>query len=166
MAKAGKKASGDGGGVKVIAANPNARRNFQIEEKVEAGISLLGTEIKSIRDSAPNLRDSYVEIDLEGTHFYAHIRNLHIAPYKHGSAWNHEPERKRQLLLKKHQLAKLFGATRQKGYTVVPLRMYFKQGWAKLELGMGKGKKLHDKRDTLKSKAIERDMAQARKRSR
>lgn len=148
-------------GEKLIASNPIARSNYFIEDVVEAGMVLTGTEIKSMRTQAPNIRDSYVEV----RNHEAWLLNCHIAPYSHGNIWNHEPTRKRKLLLHAHQVQWLFEAIKQKGLTIVPTRIYLKKGKAKIELGLGKGKKKHDKRETLKGKSADREMAQAKKRS-
>jgi SsrA-binding protein len=149
---------------KLIANNPAARHDYFIEEVVEAGLVLTGTEVKSLRAAAPGLRDSYVEVSgTAHSTIEAWLVNCHIAPYSHGNIWNHEPLRRRKLLLHRHQLEKLFGATIQKGMTIVPLRMYFKQGRAKVEIGLGKGKKKHDKREDLKKKSAQREMDIAKK---
>lgn len=146
-------------GEKLIATNPLARQNYFIEEVVEAGMVLQGTEIKSLRDQAPNIREAYVEIR-KGE---AWLVNAHISPYSHGNIWNHEPRRNRKLLLHRRQIERLIGATVREGMTVVPTRIYLKEGRAKIELALAKGKKKHDKRETLKEKAAAREMAQARK---
>lgn len=151
-------------GEKLIASNPVARSNYLISEVVEAGIALTGTEIKSLRSQAPNLRDSFVDIRSYRAGFEAWLSNVHIAPYSHGNIWNHDPLRRRKLLLHRHQLEKMHGALIQKGMSIVPLKMYFKKGRAKIELGLGKGKKKYDKRETLKQKTAEREMEVARKR--
>ncbi len=148
-------------GEKLIASNPIARSNYFIDEIVEAGIVLTGTEVKSLRTQAPNLRDSFVEVVARSNSFEAWLVNTHIGPYSHGNIWNHIALRKRKLLLHRHQLQKMHGAVVQKGMTIIPLRMYFKKGIAKIELGLGKGKKKYDKRETLKKKAIERDLNSA-----
>ncbi len=150
-------------GEKLIATNPKARANYFIEEVVEAGLVLTGTEVKSLRAQAPNLRDAFVEVNSRGAKIEAWLLNAHIAPYAYGNIWNHEPLRRRKLLLHRHQLEKMFGAITQKGISIVPTRMYFKKGRAKIELGLGKGKKKFDKRETLKKKSAEREMAVARK---
>lgn len=148
-------------GEKLIGTNPTAHQNYFISEMIEAGILLGGTEVKSLRTSAPNLRDSFVEV----THkMEAWLVNAHIAPYTHGNIWNHEPLRKRKLLMHRHQIEQLHSSIQRDGMTVVPIRMYFKKGRAKIELGLGKGKKRHDKRETLKKKSVEREMDQAKKR--
>lgn len=154
------------GGEKLLASNPTSRQNYFIDEVVEAGLILTGTEIKSLRAAAPNLRDAYVEVRSKNGRIEGWLLNCHIAPYTHGNIWNHDPLRHRKLLLHRHQLEKLYAAIIQKGQSVIPTRMYLKSGRAKLELGLGKGKKKHDKRDTLKKKSAEREMDQARKRSR
>jgi SsrA-binding protein len=155
-----------GSGEKLIATNPNAKRNFHIEEVVEAGIALQGTEIKSLRNQSPNLNDAFAEISgKRGSALEAWLVNAHIAPYTHGNIWNHEPLRRRKLLLHRHQIDKMFGAITQKGYTVVPTRMYFKDGYAKVELGLGRGKTKGDKRDSTKKRDAQREMDQARKKS-
>jgi SsrA-binding protein len=151
---------------KVIATNPNGRSNYFIEEELEAGLVLTGTEIKSIRATAPNLRDAYVEVRGKVGALEAWLLNAHIGPYSHGNIWNHEALRRRKLLLHRHQIDRLYGAITQKGKTVIPLRMYFKGGLAKVELGMGKGKKKHDKREDLKKRSADREMDQARKSAR
>lgn len=155
-------------GEKLIATNPNGRMNYFIDEVVEAGLVLSGTEVKSLRAQAPNLRDAYVEIrgGKSSGPMEAWLVNVHIAPYAYGNIWNHEPLRRRKLLLHAHQIQKMFGAVTQKGLNIIALRMYFKKGRAKIELGMGKGKKKHDKRETLKKKSAQREMEQAVKKAR
>ncbi len=153
-----------GSGEKLIATNTAARQKFYIEEVVEAGIILQGTEIKSLRAHSPNLRDAYAEISgKRGGALEAWLINAHIAPYSHGNIWNHDPLRRRKLLLHRGQIDKLFGAITQKGATVVPTRMYFKEGFAKVELGLGRGKTKGDKRDTSKKRDAQREIDQARK---
>lgn len=159
MAAADQKGSGE----KLIATNPLARQNYFLEEFVEAGMVLTGTEVKSLRNQSPNLRDAYVEVRQMGSKFEAWLTNAHIAPYTHGNIWNHDPLRKRKLLLHMHELEKLYGAITQKGLTIVPTRMYFKNGKIKIEVALGRGKKKHDKRETLKAKSAEREMDQAMK---
>lgn len=152
--------------IKIIATNPNARKNFHIEEVVEAGISITGTEVKSLREQTPNLRDAFVEISSKngGQELRAFLLNAFIPPYSHGTQWNHEPDRRRDLLLHRHQIHKLFAASQQKGYSIVPIKIYFKKGWVKVELGLGRGKKFHDKRDALKERSAEREIQSATKR--
>jgi SsrA-binding protein len=145
-------------GEKLISANPNARSDYFIDEVVEAGMVLTGTEIKSLRNTAPNLRDAFVDVVNRQGRLEAWLVNAHIGPYSHGNIWNHEALRRRKLLLHSHQIARFFEGITQKGLSGIPLRMYFKKGRAKLEIGLGKGKKKYDKRETLKKKAVERDM--------
>ncbi|MBO4293558.1 MAG: SsrA-binding protein SmpB [Clostridia bacterium] len=133
---------------KLIAKNPNAYHNYNIEDKLEAGIELSGTEIKSIRNGKVNLKDSYAVIK-NGEAF---IMGLHISPYEHGNIFNKDPLRTRKLLLNKREINKLFGLIKQKGYSLVPVSMYFKGSLVKIELGIGKGKKLYDKREEIAKK--------------
>ncbi len=152
-------------GEKLIASHPLASSDYLITEVVEAGLVLTGTEVKSLRDQSPSLRDSFVEVSRKASGFEAWLLNTHISPYSHGTAWNHEPLRKRKLLLHRHQLDKLYGEIIQKGMSVIPLRLYFKKGRVKVELGLGKGKKKFDKRETLKRKTAEREISLAIKRA-
>lgn len=149
-------------GEKLIATNPNAHSNYFIEEVVEAGLVLQGTEAKSLRLTAPNLRDSFVEVRASRGSLEAWLLNTHIGPYSHGNIWNHEALRPRKLLLHSHQIERMHGAITQKGLSVVPIRMYFKAGRAKVELGFGKGKKKYDKREDIKKRDAQRDMEVAR----
>ncbi|MBI2711530.1 MAG: SsrA-binding protein SmpB [Bdellovibrio sp.] len=152
------------GGEKVISTNPSAHSNYFIQEVLEAGIMLQGTEVKSIRAQSPNLKDAWIEVRSRSGKFEAYLLNAHIGPYTHGNIWNHESLRKRKLLLHTHQLSRLYVAVTQKGMTLVPTKMYFKKGRVKVEVGVGKGKKKFDKRETLKKKSADREMEQARKR--
>ncbi len=151
---------------KVLGSNPNAYSNYAIEETIEAGLVLTGTEIKSLRQTAPNLRDSFVEVRRASGALEAWLLNTHIGPYAHGNIWNHEATRRRKLLLHRNQIEQMFGAVTQKGISVIPIRIYLKNGRAKIELGMGKGKKKYDKREDLKKKSAELEMDQARKHGR
>ncbi len=144
---------------KLICNNKKAYHNYFIEEKFEAGMVLTGTEIKSLRMGNANLNDSFA-IVRNGEAF---LNNLHISPYDFGNRENHDPDRMRKLLLHKKEIAKLFGKIREQGYSVVPLRLYFKNGLAKVEIGLAKGKKLYDKREVMKEKDQKRDMSQALK---
>ncbi|MRR53305.1 MAG: SsrA-binding protein SmpB [Deltaproteobacteria bacterium] len=144
---------------KLICNNKKAYHNYFIEEKFEAGMVLTGTEIKSLRLGNANLNDSFA-IVRNGEAF---LNNLHITPYEFGNRENHDPDRMRKLLLHKKEIAKLFGKIREQGYSVVPLRLYFKNGLAKVEIGLAKGKKLYDKREVMKEKDQKRDMSQALK---
>lgn len=133
---------------KLIAKNPVAKHNYTIVDTIEAGIVLTGTEIKSIRSGKVNLKDSYASIE-KGEVF---IHAMHISPYEHGNIFNKDPMRDRKLLLNKHEIQKLIGLIKQKGYTLVPISLYFQGSFVKVELGIGKGKKLYDKREDLKKK--------------
>lgn len=132
----------------IIAKNPTARHNYTIIDTIEAGIVLTGTEIKSIRNEKANLKDSYAGIK-NGEVF---IYSMHISPYEHGNIFNKNPLRDRKLLLNKREILKLDGMISKKGYTLVPISLYFKKNKVKVELGVGKGKKLYDKREDLKKK--------------
>lgn len=136
---------------KLIAKNPVARHNYTIEDTLEAGIVLFGTEIKSIRTGKVNLKDSYAVIK-NGEVF---ILGMHISPYEKGNIFNKDPMRSRKLLLNKSEINKLIGKTKQKGYSLIPISLYFKGNFIKLELGIGKGKKLYDKRQDLAKKDAE-----------
>ena len=133
---------------KIIAKNPVARHNYTIEDTIEAGIVLTGTEIKSIRNGKVNLKDSYAGIK-NGELF---IYNLHISPYEFGNIYNKDPLRDRKLLVSKREINKLFGLIKQQGYSLIPLSLYFKGSLVKVELGIGKGKKLYDKRQDIAKK--------------
>lgn len=135
----------------IIAKNPVARHNYEIIDTIETGIVLTGTEIKSIRSGKVNLKDSYASI--QNGEVYVH--SMHISPYEQGNIFNKDPLRDRKLLLNKSEIRKLVGMIQQKGYTLVPISLYFKGSFVKLELGIGKGKKLYDKREDLKKKDSE-----------
>lgn len=137
--------------IKNIAKNPVARHNYEIIDTIEAGIVLTGTEIKSIRNGRVNLKDSYAAI----TNGEAYIYSMHISPYEHGNIYNKDPMRTRKLLLNKKEIFRLIGLVKQKGYTLVPISLYFKNSIVKVELGICKGKKLYDKREDLKKKDSE-----------
>ena len=140
---------------KLIAKNPTAYHNYTIEDKLEAGIVLSGTEIKSIRSGKINLKDSYATI--KNNEVY--ICGMHISPYEHGNIFNKDPLRNRKLLLNRREINKLIGLTKQKGYTLVPICIYFKGSFVKVELGIGKGKKLYDKRQDLAKKDAQKQIA-------
>lgn len=142
---------------KLIAKNPTAYHNYTIENKLEAGIVLSGTEIKSIRNGKVNMKDCYAIIK-NGEVF---VVGMHISPYEHGNIFNKDPLRNRKLLLNKKEINKLIGLTKQKGYSLVPISLYFKGSFVKLELGIGKGKKLYDKRQDLAKKDAERRIQHA-----
>ena len=141
---------------KLIAKNPTAFHNYTIDDKLEAGIVLSGTEIKSIRNGKANLKDSYAVIK----HGEVYIVGMHISPYEQGNIFNKDPLRDRKLLLNKREINKLIGLTKQKGCSLVPLNMYFKGSLVKIELGVGKGKKLYDKREDIAKKDAERRIRQ------
>lgn len=148
-------------GTKLIADNRQARYLYEILETYEAGIELLGTEVKSIREGKVNLKDGYVLV----RNGQALLTNVHISPYTRVSEYfNHEPRRDRRLLLHKQEINKLIGSVEQKGLTVIPLKMYFKSGWIKVSIGLAKGKKIHDKRESVKRRDDQRQMARAMKR--
>ena len=139
---------------KLIAKNPTAYHNYFIEDKIETGIVLYGTEIKSIRAGKVNLKDSYANIK-NGEVF---VTGLHISPYEHGNIFNKDPLRTKKLLLNKREINKLIGLTQQKGYALIPISIYFKGNFVKLELGIGKGKKLYDKRQDLAKKDAQKQI--------
>ena len=136
---------------KIIATNPVAKRNYTIKDTIEAGIVLSGTEIKSIINGKVNLKDSYADIR-NGEVF---IYSMHISPYEQGNIFNKDPLRDRKLLLNRREINKLVGLIKQKGYTLVPMNLYFSGHFIKLELGIGKGKKLYDKREDIAKKDAE-----------
>lgn len=142
---------------KIVADNRKAFHDFHILERMEAGLVLTGTEIKSARSGKVQLRDSYAEVR-DGE---AWLINAHISPYTHGNVWNHEPTAKRKLLLHKREIAKLLGNTREKGLSLIPLKMYLKGDRLKVELALAKGKKEHDKREALQAKEQEREAKKA-----
>lgn len=146
-------------GKKIIARNKKARHDFFIEETLEAGIVLNGTEIKSVRASKVNLKDSFARIK-DGEIW---LHNMHISPYEQGNRFNHDPTRTRKLLLHQKEIAKLVGKTREKGFSLVPMQMYLKHGLAKMEIAVAKGKKLYDKRDSKKQKDAKRQIERALK---
>ena len=141
---------------KLIAKNPTAYHNYTIEDKLEAGLVLSGTEIKSIRTGKVNLKDTYATIK-NGEVF---IIGMHISPYEHGNIFNKDPLRDRKLLLNKREINKLYGLIKQKSYSLIPISLYFKGSIVKLELGIGKGKKLYDKRQDIAKKDAQRRIRQ------
>ncbi len=146
-------------GVKTVCENRKARHDFFIHEAFEAGLVLIGTEVKSLRAGRANLKDSYGSFK-NGELF---IEHMHISPYEEGNRFNHDPLRPKKLLMHKAEITKLFSKTREKGFTLVPLKIYFKNGKAKLELALASGKHNYDKREDLKKKADKRDMERAMK---
>lgn len=145
---------------KIIAKNPVAYHNFDIIDTIEAGIVLYGTEIKSIRMGKVNLKDSYAVIEKNREIF---IYSMNISPYENGNIYNKNPMRPRKLLLNKNEINKLIGMTSQKGFSLIPISLYFKGNFVKVELGIGKGKKLYDKREDLKKKEADMKIARAMK---
>ena len=144
---------------KLIAKNPTAFHNYDIQEKYECGIVLSGTEIKSIRAGKVNLKDSYANIH-DGECF---IYGMHISPYESGNIFNKDPLRTRKLLLNKNEIYKLFGLIKQKGFSLVPISLYFKGSLVKVEIGVGKGKKLYDKREDIAKKDAQMKIERALK---
>lgn len=136
---------------KLIAKNPTAKHNYTIIDTIETGIVLFGTEIKSIRNGKVNLKDSYAGIRNNELFIY----NMHISPYEFGNIYNKDPLRDRKLLVNKHELNKLVGQIKQKGYSLIPMSLYFKGNFVKVELGIGKGKKLYDKREDIAKRDAE-----------
>jgi SsrA-binding protein len=142
---------------KVIAQNKKAYHDYFIEETYETGMVLQGTEIKSIRAGKVQLKDSFARV-MRGEVF---VHNMHVSPYEQGNRYNHDPLRTRKLLLHNKEIVKLIGYVKEEGYTLVPLKIYLKNGFAKLLLGLGKGKKNYDKREDLKRKEAGRDIERA-----
>jgi len=140
---------------KLISTNKKAYFDFLLFDKFQAGICLMGTEIKSIRKGSINLKGSYIKIT---ENLEAFLINCHISPYEFGNIFNHDPKRDRKLLLNKKEIVKILTKVKQEKYTIVPLKMYFEGRWAKLEIALAKGKKLYDKRESLKKKDIQRDI--------
>lgn len=157
MAQTKKKRQGGG---RDIAVNRRAFHDYFVDERLEAGLSLTGTEVKSLRAGRANLRDGFVRIDGRE----AWLENVHISPYEQGGYVNHDPRRPRKLLLHGDEIATLNGKVRQRGYTLVPLRLYFHGNWAKVEVGLARGKRLYDKRQALAEREAQRQMERALKR--
>ncbi len=145
--------------IKIVATNKKARHDYFIEDTIEAGIVLTGTEVKSIRQGKVNIKDSYANIENGEVFLY----NMHISPYEQGNIYNVDPLRVRKLLLNRREIRKLIGLTTIKGYTLVPLSLYFKNGKVKVELAIAKGKKLYDKRETIAKRDAERKIQQIEK---
>jgi SsrA-binding protein len=144
-------------GIKIVASNRKARHDYFLEDHFEAGIVLMGTEIKSIRAGRVSLREAYVTTDGDE----AWLIDAHIAPYDPASRMNHEPKRKRKLLLHKKEIAKLYDGIMQKGYTIIPISMYLKSGRAKVEIALARGKKQYDKRRDIAKRDAEREIARS-----
>lgn len=141
-------------GVKYIAENRKARHDYFIHETYEAGIALTGTEVKSLRQGKANLKDSFCRIE----HGELLLLGMQISPYEQGNRFNHDPLRTRRLLMHKYEILKLFGKTKEKGYTLIPLNLYFKKGKVKVTVALVSGKKLYDKRQALAEKEAKRDI--------
>ncbi|NLY83306.1 MAG: SsrA-binding protein SmpB [Acholeplasmataceae bacterium] len=142
-------------GIKIAAENRKARHDYSIHETFEAGIELVGTEVKALRAGKANLKDAYAQITKSAE---VYLYNLHISPYEQGNQFNHEPLRPRRLLLHRAEIRRLIGKVKEKGYTLVPLKLYFSRGRVKLELALATGKKLYDKRQSLAEKDAKREM--------
>ncbi len=149
----------DPDGIKIVCQNKKARHNYTIEDSFEVGLVLRGTEVKSLRNGKANLVDSYATINGEE----AWLNHFHIDPYTPATQFNHHPMRKRKLLLHKKEISKLIGKTQEKGCTLIPLKVYFKNGKAKVDLGIAKSKKLYDKRAALKKQESDREIDRAMK---
>ncbi|MBR6523754.1 MAG: SsrA-binding protein SmpB [Clostridia bacterium] len=143
--------------IKIIAKNRQAHHLYFIEDKYEAGIELVGTEVKSLRKGAVNLKDSWISIE----NYEAFIKGMHISPYEQGNIFNRDPLRVRKLLLHKQEIRKLLSQVMQKGYSIVPLSVYFKGSKIKMEIALAKGKNLHDKRESAAERDAKRDIARA-----
>lgn len=146
--------------MKVVCQNRKAYHDYHIEETLEAGISLLGTEVKSLREGKANLKESYVMI--KGGEVF--LLNCHISPYSHGNIMNHDPVRTRKLLMHRKEIDRLGGKAVAKGYTLIPLKIYFKDSFAKVEIGLARGKRLFEKRETIKEREAKREIERAMKR--
>jgi len=144
----------------VVAQNRRAKRDYWIEETYEAGLALLGTEVKALREGRVSLEDGYAEI----RNGEAFLVNVHISPYAYGNQFNHDPLRPRKLLLHKREIKRLLGKVKERGFTLVPLSLYFVRGKAKVELALARGKKLYDKREELKRRALEKELKRGYKR--
>ncbi len=139
-------------GIKIITSNRRARRNYFITETMEAGLVLQGTEAKALREGRASLQDAYCKVENDEMF----LLNAHISPYSHGNLQNHDPLRPRKLLLHKREIGKLKKASEQKGFTIIPLKLYFKNGYAEVEIGMARGKKLYDKRTDMAERETQR----------
>jgi SsrA-binding protein len=146
-------------GVKIIAQNRKARHNYFIEETYEAGMVLQGTEVKALREGRVNLKDGYARIK-DGEVF---LMDVHISPYAFGNRFNHDPLRPRKLLLQGREIQRLIGKVKEKGFSLIPLSIYFSHGRAKISLALAKGKKLYDKRETLKRKVMDKEVERSQK---
>ncbi len=144
-------------GDRTVATNRRARHEYEILETVEAGLMLKGTEVKSLRAGQVNFKDAYATI----RNREAWLLGCHVSPYSHGTDANHDPERDRKLLLHRREIERLMGKVAERGLTLIPLRVYFKEGRAKVEIGLARGKKLHDKRSAIREREVQREMDKA-----
>ncbi|HJL18027.1 MAG TPA: SsrA-binding protein SmpB [Sandaracinaceae bacterium LLY-WYZ-13_1] len=158
----GKKKKNTTPGELLVCRNPKATKMFDIEERVEAGMVLMGSEVKSLRQRRADIEGAYASIERGEVY----LKNMHIAPYEQATHFGHEPKRARKLLLRKSQIQKWEGKLTQRGYTLVPLAVYFRDGYAKVELGLGKGRKVKDRREDLKKKQDLRDARAAMEKNR
>ena len=149
----------EGKGVKIVAQNRKAGYNYFIEESYEAGMVLLGTEVKALREGRANIKDGYARIT-DGEVF---LMDVHISPYAFGNRFNHDPLRPRKLLMHGREIHRLMGKVKEKGFALIPLSIYFSHGRAKVSLALAKGKKLYDKREALKKKAMEKEVERSRR---
>lgn len=156
MGKGNKKKTPDG--EVLVCSNPKARHRYEIQDRMEAGMVLAGSEVKSLRDKRGDLEGAYASFDHAGELW---LHKMHIGPYDQAGPFGHEARRSRKLLLRKNQLQKLLGKLTVRGFALVPLRVYFKEGWAKIELGLGKGRKVHDDREQIRRQTDLKEARQA-----
>jgi SsrA-binding protein len=149
-----------GEGVKIVERNKKARHEYDIEETLEAGIQLQGSEVKSVRQGKVSLDGAFCSVDRYGEML---LHDMYVKPYKEASHFNHEPRRDRKLLLHRRQIEKWGDKVEQEGYTIVPLELYFREGWAKVKIGLAKGRKQHDKRQAIKEREMEREMRRTKR---
>lgn len=149
----------EGKGIKIVAQNRKARHNYFIEEQYEAGMALQGTEVKALREGRVNIKDGYARI----TNGEVFLMDVHISPYAFGNRFNHDPLRPRKLLLHSREINRLMGKVKEKGFSLIPLSIYFSHGRAKVTVALAKGKKLYDKREALKRKAMEKEVERSQR---
>ena len=149
----------EGKGVKIVAQNRKARHNYFIEESYEAGMVLQGTEVKALREGRANIKDGYARI----TDGEVYLMDVHISPYAFGNRLNHDPLRPRKLLMHSREIHRLTGKVKEKGFSLIPLSIYFSHGRAKVALALAKGKKLYDKREALKRKAMKKEVERSQR---
>lgn len=145
---------------KTLVTNRRASHEYSLGERFEAGLALTGTEVKSIRAGKINITDGWVDVD----GWDAYLRDVHVSPYSHGNIMNHTEKRPRRLLLTRRELARLAEASQQRGFSIIPTRVYLKRSWIKVEIALARGKKLHDKRESVKAREADREMARSMKR--